>query len=603
MAIGDKQRASSEFIAFTQITKMSTRLAREALPENEAAWVENLQIVAPNNLVPVPAPIPPLATLVGGRTTQAMFFADIGTTDYIIVFTTSGAGIAVNIATGAQTLFAPDGTFTNPDMTAFASARILIADPTAGYSQWDGTVFVTGGGVSPNITLTAAGTYSSTPSVTISGGSGTGASAHAVMGGTGAAQFVAKVVLNTAGSGYKPGDTLTVTFTPAGATATAKVWPTTACTTIAAFAGRVWTANGRVLSWTGTLGFDDVNPANAAGSTTFSDADLSHSITALRSLNNFLFVFGDQSVRSIGAITISGSITLFTPLVLSSDVGTTFPRTIRSYNRLVLFANKIGVFAIFGSSVQKISDDMDGIFGGGTSGGTLHSNIDFSQPPVAAVQDLRNIHCYMLLVKYQDPVQGPRGLILVFQEKIWYVVSVGTGVKAMCPTFALQFEQWDTFVSSGADVTQILQDANTAVPVTLITALTAHNNPIQAKQPITAGIGLITNGPIPITMQIDSEYFSRVYNLLSGNPLIWINDAGLPVRWVNSTGQPVYFMSTSGGTGSAFGGGGYSFPYAYVDGNGKFLGMTVTATMANAVINMCAIEFQQGKLWGVPQYQ
>jgi hypothetical protein len=607
MPIGQQQRAKSDFIAFTQIAKMNTRLARVALPETDAAWIENLQLVGPNNMLPIPAPLPALTILTGNRQAQTTFFAVVGGTpaqagpppvpftpgtDYAIVFTTSGAGIAVNLSTGAQTLFAPDGTFSNADMTPFASQRILIADPTAGYSQWDGTVFTTGGGVSPNISVTAGGTYSSTPTVAITGGSGTGATAVAVMGGTGAAQFVAKVQVTNSGTGYKAGDTLTVTFTPTGATATAKVWPITACTTVAAFAGRVWTGNGRVLAWTGTLGFDDVNTANAAGSTTISDMDLAHSITALRNLNNYLFIFGDQSVRSIGQISVNQSITIFTPLVLSSDIGTTFPLTIQSYNRLVLFANKVGVFAIFGSSVEKISDDMDGIFSGGSTGSGVHSNIDFTQPLCAAVQDLRNIHCYLLLVRYIDPVAGTRSLILVFQEKFWTVASVGNNVKTMCPTFTAQFQQWDTFVSSGPDVTQIMQDANTAVPVKLVTSLTPHGNPLQAKQPISAGIGLITPGSTSLTMQIDSENFSRGYNLITGNYLQWINNSGLPIRFVNSQGQPIYF-----------GVGGYTFPYTSVDGNGKFLGMTITANMMNSVINMAAIEFQDGKLWGIPVFQ
>jgi hypothetical protein len=795
--IGDQQRAASQFVTFTAIAKMNTKLAREALPESDAAWVENLQIIGQNNLVPVPAPLAGLATLLGGRTTQSMFFANVGAVeattgtpavppvDYIIVFTTSGAGIAVRTDTGVQTLFAPDNTFTNPDMTSFASQRILIADPKAGYSQWDGTVFTTSGGVSPNIQVTNGGNYAVTPTVAITGGSGSGVTATAVMGGSalsawnpndlsggivlsngyltatatavggvrgtssyssgkyyyeyelrsivsniigcgvclgtssltnssnpgsafvsrtgaitinsatsssaipaqpeltivavavdltakliwfrispsgqwngsstanpgtgvggldisaivtgpmfpvcflganldvvianfgsnafsgavptgfgawntndGAGLFVSKVQLTNSGINYKAGDVLTVTFTPAGATATAMIWPKTDCMTIAVFAGRVWTGNHRILAWTGINGYDDTNPANGAGSTVISDADLNHQITALRSLNNYLFIFGDHSVRSIGQIALSGSITLFTPLVLSSDIGTTFPRTIMSYNRLVLFANKIGVFAIFGSSVEKISDDMDGIFGGGSQGGTVHSNIDFAQPLCAAVQDLRNIHCYLLLVKYFDPTLTPpaaRGLILVFQEKIWTVTSSNPGVLAMCPTFTQQYQQWDTFVSAGPDVTQILQDPNTAVPIKLVTSLTSHGNPIQAKQPITAGVGLITTGTLQLQMCIDSEYFSRCYALAVGQFYQWINNKAQLFVFTNSTGGAIYFTPSAS---VAFG---YNFPYIAVDGNGKFLGMTITATISNAVLNMAAIEYQPTKLWGVPQ--
>src|SRR6202030_3671220 len=114
-------------------------------------------------------------------------------------------------------------------------------------------------------------------------------------------------------------------------------------------------AQFRILTSTGPAGFDDINPANAAGSTTITDRDLAHSVFAIRNLNNFLYLFGDQSIKQIGSITVTSSITLFTILTLASDIGTSFLMTIQSYNRLVLFANKQGVYGIFGATVQKIS--------------------------------------------------------------------------------------------------------------------------------------------------------------------------------------------------------------------------------------------------------
>jgi len=41
--VGAAQHASSKFIVFSGITKINTKSARDALPENEAAWLENLQ--------------------------------------------------------------------------------------------------------------------------------------------------------------------------------------------------------------------------------------------------------------------------------------------------------------------------------------------------------------------------------------------------------------------------------------------------------------------------------------------------------------------------------------------------------------------------------
>ncbi len=582
--VGAQQRDSQKFIVFSQFEKMNTRIARQALPENQAAWMENLQPIAPNNLVPTPAALSAL-TLISG-VVQSLFFANIGNIDYIIAFTTAGGGVAVNADTGAVTVFAAAGTFSDPDMTVFASARLLIQDPTAGYSTWDGAVFVTGGGVSPNIKVTAGGSlYAATPTVAITGGSGSGATAIAIMAG----QSVASVKLTAPGTGFKAGDTLTVTFTPvsggSGAAATAIVWPVALGTTIAVFGGRVWWGNGRVLQFTGTAGFDDTDPANAAGSTTISDADLSHTITGVRTLNNYLYVFGDSSVRQIGAISVTSNITLFTPLILASDIGTPFRRTILSYNRLVLFANKNGVYAVFGASVEKISDDLDGIFGGVNTTGT---SIDFSQTPSAALNDIRNVHCYLLLVKYLDPIAGPRSIILAFQEKFWFVVSQGDGLTAIVSAELNSTKKVETFGSSGSDLTQLLEDPTVPVNITLQTSLTPHENPVQAKQPIRAGIGVILQGASQaLMMAVDSENDSRSYNFSDTALVTWVNNAGEEVIWVNNSGGVVQWI-----------GRGYRFPFTSVDGNGKMLGATVTATFANTVINQIVIEYQERALWG-----
>jgi hypothetical protein len=573
---GDAQHAATKFIVFSDFEKMNTRPARTALAEKEAFWLENLQPVAPNNLVATPAALAALTTIVGENVIE-LFSANVVAIDYIVAFTAAGAGVAVNAVSGLQIKFAPDGTFSSPDMTTYASQRILIMDPIAGYCTWDGVAFVKGGGVSPHIIVTDGGSgYTTAPQVTITGGSGSGATAFAIISGG----SVISVTLSTAGTGYLPSDSLTVVFGGPGtsAAATVIVWPLISGTTVAVFSGRVWTGNGRVLSFTGTEGYDDTNPANAAGSTTISDNDLSHAITAVRNLDNYLFIFGDSSVRQIGSISVSSGVTLFTPLTLTSDVGCPFPQTIQSYNRLVLFAAKTGVYAIFGASVEKVSDDLDGIF----------RLIDFTLVPSAALNDIRNIHCYLLLVRYLDPVVGARSIIVAFQEKKWFVISQGSGLQAITSAPLNSTKQIETFGSSGADITQLLQDPTTAVAVTLQTALTPHGNYVQAKSPITAGVSQQVAGVVNLTMQIDTENGSIQYPLSGAPAVTWINNSGGTVTWINNSGGTVTWA-----------GAGNVFPYTSVNGYGKFVGATVTATVSNYALNAVAVEYQDADVWGV----
>jgi hypothetical protein len=570
------QKATKSYIAYRGFTSMDTQSAREALPVTNLAWCENLQIVGPNQLVACDGPAPPIAQI-AGEVVVSQFFANFTppggvNTDYVVNFCQSGAAYLTVIATGVTTQFALAGTFSQtPDMTVWASQRILIADSIAGYCTYDGHVLALSGGVSPNIVVTAGGgVYGTPPAVTISGGSGTGATAHAVLTGG----VVTSVVLDSAGTGYKAGDTLTVTFTPAtGApAATAIVWPipTIQPTTLAIFAGRVWLAAQRVLFWTGTKGYDDAAPANASGSTTLTDADLVHIITALRSLNNFLYIFGDNSIKQIGTVTVSGSITIFNIVTLSSDQGTPFPRAITSYNRLILFANKVGVYAILGASVEKVSDQMDGIF----------SRMDFTQPLQAAVQDLHtSLHTFLLLSRYRDPVRGvTRSLILCFYKNRWFVANQGDSLKTIvtCPVNGIT----ETFSSSGNDVTQIFQ-AKVPVPMLLQTALSDNNAPNQGKRAIRCSVSLSSLTFATMLLTSDSENGSTPFPFQTGNTVTWVNNAGQAVQFQNNSNQNVYWFGT-----------GFIYQRSPAAGTGVYLGITLQGSFAGLTINGLVMEYQ-----------
>ena len=574
------QIGNSQFVIFDQFEKMNTKVARQSLPAKQVSWIENLQPIAANDLQAVPGPAASLTTL-AGKTVSRSFPANIGNTDYIFEFNTDGSAILVNANTGTQALIFGPGTFSlTPDMTVFSSQRILIMDTISGYATFDGTISVGRGAISPNINVTAGGSgYTSAPAVSFTGGAGGnagGAAATAVISGG----SVVAINLTNAGLGNAAGAAIAVVLTGGGfsvaATATARVWPQVFGTTIDVFAGRVWWGNGRILNFTGTAGYDDINPANAAGSTTITDRDLSHSITAVRNLNNFLYIFGDQSIKQIGSITVTSSITLFTILTLASDIGTSFLMTIQSYNRLVLFANKQGVYGIFGATVQKISDDLDGIF----------QLVDFSLQPSAALNDLSNIHCYLLLIKYLDPVAGSRSIIVLFQQNQWFVVSQGA-LLAICSVPLGSTTQVETFGSSGNDVTQLLQNKAVSVPVKLITSLSSNGNIVMAKQLIRSGIAVTTQTAQSLTVTVDTENGSNSYTFSASSVVNWVNNIGQVVQFQNNSLANVNFVT-----------GGFRFPHQDTEGYGKFIGNTVTGTVMNLSINAIVNEYVDNDLWG-----
>lgn len=573
-----KQVADSKLLVFEEFAGMNTQSGRQGLSEKELAWCENIQPIAHNWLQGVPGPNSALATLTG-EIVAKKFYATFNSIDWMICFCVSGAAYGVNLGTGAKTKFANSGTFSQtPDLTQWQSQRILIFDPTAGYSTWDGTVFAKQGGVSPNTSVTnGGGGYTSGANVAITGGAGSGATATATV----VAGVVTAIVLTNAGTGYLATDTLTVSITPvgagSGATGTAHVWPfVTAPITGAAAFGRVWLGVNRLLTWTGTNGYDDFALANASGSSTINDADLIKNITAIRFLNNYLYIFGDNSIKQIGSIAVSGSITTFSIVTLSSDQGTIYPATITSFNRLVIFANTVGVFAIFGASVEKISDNMDGIF----------RAVDFTQAPVSAVNDISNIHTYLLLVKYKDPATGPRALILGFMNKKWFVMSQGNGVTYIAT--AIIGGVTETFATSGADVTQILQNTSTPVPYKIITALSHHREPLMGKRVIRAGVAQTASGPSDMMMTVQSEKASAQFSAAAANVITLINNLGQQVIPINNSLAPVTLVAT----GFAL------FREGAQSCSGIWLGATLTGTLNGIVINQIALQYQDGTLWG-----
>src|SRR5215471_2346801 len=516
-----------QFIILDNMPKMNTRPMRQNLSEKEAYWIENLQPIAGNDLKIVPAPLFPLNEI-AGKTVARMFPTALlsdptdpnsALVDYIIYFATDGSAYAVTAANGNYTQFAPPGTFsTTPDMTTFSNQQILIADPLAGFSTWDG------------------------------------------------------VTLNTLLNGGM------------------------FCTTVAVFAGRAWFANRRTLTWSGTLGPTDFAQANASGSTTLTDADLVHEITALRSLNNYLYIFGDQSTKFIGNITIANppagtvgvSTTEFQIVTLASDIGCPFMMSIQSYNHLVVFCNIHGVYAILGASVQKISDDLDGIF----------MRVDFSQEPVAALADINNLHCYLLLLRYEDtqnfrvfgiePQGAPlvRSIIATFQMRDWYVLNQGMNLASIVSLALSETNEVVVYGSSGADITPLLVNDNAPVTYILKTPLTAHGNIVINKRAIRAGIALSAAEPQLMMFLIESEHQANDYTIKAARPIIWRNAAHDIITFAVSDGE-IQFML----------GPGFTVPYHSVDSYGHVLGATIFATSSNMSINAVLFEYIDADLW------
>jgi hypothetical protein len=570
------------------------------------------------------------AVLAGGAVTE-VDMTNLGTgyvdTDDLLVFFTGGTPTPATVTsfdlleTGANYATAPTVTITPHPLdttgtgatatAAVSSGSVTALTLTAGGSGYTATPYVSidGGSGPTNATITAGtltvvagaitaipvGTggsnYTSTPMVFIIG-DGVGAAATATL----SSGVVTAITVIAGGTGYTNGNTRVFVGGGGGAlaaavmdnvaSATTQVWPTTIKpTTLAVFQGRVWLALGRELVYTGTTGYSDFDAANASGSTTITDSDLVHKVTALRSLNNYLFIFGDNSIKQIGSVTVSNSITNFSIVTLSSDIGTLFPMSIASYNRLVVFCNTQGIYAVFGASVEKISDTMDGLFRG----------IDFSQEPVGIVDDLLNLHTYQLLVRYNgalDPsVSAPENLIIVFTQKRWCVADQGTSMTFIvnAPLATIYNNNQDSpFGTSGNDLTELWINNTSPRNVVIQSSLSYDENPFINKRAIRMGIAQsVSTSGSQLTVSLDTENGSNTFSEALGFEFTWLNANNVSYLWKNSLNQTFYFV----------GGSGFDYLTSGVTGSGIYLGATLTGQLYGYNAHAITIEYQTGALF------
>lgn len=157
-----------------------------------------------------------------GKTIVSFFFYNIGTTQYAMVFLSDGTAVQVNQVTLAQTVvtsspntFYLSTTALLPACVQSGSQYLILcnANTANDYWLWDGAVLYGAGSISPLVTITSGGSsYTSAPTVTPFGGSGSGIVATAtVTNGS-----VTGVNIVNPGSGYGPSDIVQFQFSGGG---------------------------------------------------------------------------------------------------------------------------------------------------------------------------------------------------------------------------------------------------------------------------------------------------------------------------------------------------------------------------------------------------
>jgi hypothetical protein len=465
-------------------------------------------------------------------------------------------------------------------IAANAVSSIIITEAGTGYNASPTISFVGGGGSGANavagITTFATGTVSvlvtaggtgytnaSNLSVTISGGGGSNATAQGIVAGG----IVTQAVMTNVGSGYTNSSNISVTITGGGGSnATAKaIINTEPVVGIQSFSGRVWIANGRTVSYSAAGSYSDFISVSA-GQVTLTDATLHGNITQLLSANNFLYLFGDESINVFSDVRVTNAgTTLFTNTNVSASVGSKLPYAIYPYFRSVLFMNDYGVYALVGSTTSKISDSLDGVF----------PNIDFTSPVYAGQVLINNILCAAFNFRYTGGLgtsSSSRYIQAIFFEKKWFFTSASATLAYI--TSAPLGGRINLYGTDGTSCVRLYADASSAINSYVQTSLNPMKDPIRTKQALKVGIEATLTNAAQLTVTVDSETGSSLPVSL-GELVTWLNNLSNPIPWTNNSSATI----------SWYGGAGYTLYKTDAKQWGKYLGMTVTSSDANFVIN------------------
>jgi hypothetical protein len=206
---------------------MNQEASRIGIEDAEFFYRENFIKIGPGRLRTIWDVGVPIYTAPSGKTIVWFIFFNIAAVNYAAVFLSDGTADQVNVATLAIThISTVAGTFYAgtqlPAACQSGSQYLLIVNniTSNSYWIWDGTVLYTAGSLGPGVTITSGGAgYSSAPTVTAYGGTGSGATfSPSIANGS-----VVSVVLTNPGTGYSPGDVVQLAFTGGGSNTSAKL--------------------------------------------------------------------------------------------------------------------------------------------------------------------------------------------------------------------------------------------------------------------------------------------------------------------------------------------------------------------------------------------
>ena len=546
---------------------VNTKNNRTVIDNGEFSWLENVQPIGFGNLKIVPGN-DQLANVTFAANVTFLGSVNINNVEYALAFQDDGSAQYVNIPAGTVGNIAPANTFSNSNVmiTQWRNERALIIDPVKGYKTWDGTDLHSIGSIN-TITINNAGSGYLTANTTVTFGTPNEANGVQATGTVVVvANAISEVIVTEAGTGYTTAPTVTIAGAGTNANVTCTILNQSG-SDIATFSGRTWIAEDRTVYYTATDTYNDFINLTA-GFLTISDSTLRTTITRILSANNFLYVFGEDSINVFSDVRIDSTTgtTLFTNTNVSASVGSNLKHAIFPYFRSVLFMNEYGVYALVGATTTKISDPLDGIF----------PLINYAEEISGGQCLINNILCAVFNFKFNDD-GTERWLQAAFFERKWFFTNQLTDCYYVVPAVNSGF--LNLYGSTGQDFYQFYEDALKSVDMILETALLPMGDPIRDKQALKIGIeATLGNEPIVFDAYVDSES-QQSPAIEFSNAIIWLNNLGGSISWSNNVSSIIGWAAANSA------GSGYYLYKRDAKMFGKYLGITLEGSVTPFTIN------------------
>jgi hypothetical protein len=648
---------------------LNTKANRTAIDDDEFSWIENAQPIGSGNIKIIPGVSAALdnsnSAVVFTANVQSMFSVELKNKTYLATFQDNGGSQFYDVDNKTVTTVVSPGTLSTSNVTAaqFNNTDVVIADPTKGLFVYDGNVTVQlgAGGVigmlnigsgytsAPSVVVSAPdqaggiqataqaiitsntvsevvwtqpGTgYTKPPTLTLSGGGGTGAQAISsllsfrtgqiyyqllnggqgytsgnvvVTGGggdnTAVGTFicsngtVVNIIPTSLGNNYVNTANLVVTINGTGSNACVAAYvESNVVTSVSTYAGRVWVSQGRELIYSASTNFNDfISPS--AGNLFVNDSTLHGNILGTLPANNFLYFFGDDSINIISDVSVNNlGFTNLTNTNVSASIGTRRVDSIFPYYRYVMFQNDYGVYGLIGSTTVKLSDALDGIY-------TL---IDFTKPVTGGQVIINNIlcacfnfYCNNLGSGSNAGVGGSRWVQAVFFDKKWFITSQGAINYIVGTPVAGELGIYGTV---GNQLYRLYNDTSNNISSVVQTALWPMGDPIRDKQGTRLGVeAIFPNAAGTINVTIDNPY-NTTGNYTLTSYVSWKNYQNVVIPWENNSNT---IIPWTGGLS------GYQLYRLNVDqpvfnsSGQKYLGLTLTSNTAGFTYSTFELEYE-----------